>query len=150
MSSPVNHKEESIKTIFIYIVVIILLFSPRVNAIYIISNKTADTTSLSVVQLRRIYSMRQAHWQNGLPIVVFVLASKNPLHQQFCREELRLFPYQLDRIWHKLTFSGYGLAPIEVTNESELIDAVRTTKGAIGYVENLLEVNDVNIIKIDG
>jgi ABC-type phosphate transport system substrate-binding protein len=149
MSSPVNYKEENIKTIFIHIVVFILLFSPRVDAINIISNITADTTSLSVAQLRRIYSMRQVHWQNGLPIVVYVLASKHPLHQQFCREELRLFPYQLDRIWHKLSFSGFGVAPIEVENQQALIEAIRTTKGAIGYVENLSEVKDVNIIKLD-
>jgi len=149
MSSPVNYKEENIKTVFIHIVVVILLFSPRVVAINIISNITADTTSLSIAQLRRIYSMRQVHWQNGLPIVVYVLASKHPLHQQFCREQLRLFPYQLDRIWHKLSFSGFGVAPIEVENQQALIEAIRTTKGAIGYVENLSEVKDVNIIKLD-
>ncbi|MBA6392297.1 hypothetical protein H4J38_16140 [Colwellia sp. BRX10-3] len=148
MSPSVNYKDENIKSIFIYIAIVILLFSPQVNAIQIISNITADTSSLSVTQLRRIYSMRQVHWQNGIPIVVYVLASKNPLHQKFCREKLRLFPYQLDRIWHKLTFSGYGVAPIEVANESELIQAIKSTKGAIGYVENLSEVKDVNIIKI--
>ena len=119
------------------------------SAINIISNLTADTTSLSVAQLRRIYSMRQAHWHNGIPIVVYVLASKNPLHQQFCREQLRLFPYQLDRIWHKLTFSGYGVAPIEVDTQQALIEAVKTTKGAIGYVENISEVKNVNIIKVE-
>lgn len=149
MSSLGNYKEANIKTIFIHIIVVILLFSPRVNAINIISNITADTASLSVTQLRRIYSMRQVHWKNGIPIVVYVLASKNPLHQQFCREQLRLFPYQLDRIWHKLTFSGYGVAPIEVETQQALIEAIRTTKGAIGYVENLSEVKDVNIIKIN-
>ncbi|MFT5634639.1 MAG: hypothetical protein ACI89T_000065 [Cognaticolwellia sp.] len=148
MSPSVNYKDEIIKSIFIHIAIVILLFSPQVNAINIISNITADTSSLSVTQLRRIYSMRQVHWQNGIPIVVYVLVSKNPLHQKFCREQLRLFPYQLDRIWHKLTFSGYGVAPIEVANESELIQAIKSTKGAIGYVENLSEVKDVNIIKI--
>lgn len=126
-----------------------MFFSPQVYAINVISNVTADTPSLSVTQLRRIYSMRQIHWQNGTPIVVYVLASKDPLHQRFCKEQLRLFPYQLDRIWHKLTFSGYGVAPIEVADQQALIAAVKSTKGAIGYVENLLEVQDVNIIKID-
>ncbi|MGB2741425.1 MAG: hypothetical protein WBC60_12830 [Cognaticolwellia sp.] len=126
-----------------------MLFSPQAYAINVISNVTADTTSLSVTQLRRIYSMRQVHWQNGTPIVVYVLASKNTLHQTFCKEKLRLFPYQLDRIWQKLTFSGYGVAPIEVATQQALIEAVKSTKGAIGYVENLSEVKDVNVIKID-
>lgn len=149
MSLYVKNKDGVIKTIFIRIAFVILLFSPQVEAINIISNITADTALLSTTQLRRIYSMRQAHWKNGTPIVVFVLASKDPLHQKFCKEQLRLFPYQLDRIWHKLTFSGYGVAPIQVANESELIKAVKSTKGAIGYVENLLEVKDVNVIKIN-
>jgi hypothetical protein len=149
MSFYVKNKDEVIKTIFIQIAFVILLFSPQVEAISIISNITADTAFLSTAQLRRIYSMRQVHWKNGTPIVVFVLASKDPLHQKFCKEQLRLFPYQLDRIWHKLTFSGYGVAPIQVANESELIKAVRSTKGAVGYVENLLEVEDVNVIKIN-
>jgi ABC-type phosphate transport system substrate-binding protein len=126
-----------------------LFFSPQVYAINVISNVTTDTQSLSVTQLRSIYSIRQTHWQNGTPIVVYVLASKDPLHQRFCKEQLRLFPYQLDRIWHKLTFSGYGVAPIEVADQKTLIEAVKSTKGAIGYVEHLLEVQDVNIIKID-
>lgn len=128
---------------------VILLLSPQAYSIDIISNSTADTASLSVTQLRRIYSMRQVRWPNGTPIVVYVLASNHSLHQQFCQEQLRLFPYQLDRIWNKLTFSGYGVAPIKMATEDELIEAVRSTKGAIGYVENLSEVNDVNIIKID-
>lgn len=126
-----------------------MFFSPQVYAINVISNVTTDTQSLSVTQLRSIYSIRQTHWQNGTPIVVYVLASKDPLHQRFCKEQLRLFPYQLDRIWHKLTFSGYGVAPIEVADQKTLIEAVKSTKGAIGYVEHLLEVQDVNIIKID-
>ena len=148
MSFYVNYKDEIIKTIFFKIAVVILLFSPQVYAINIISNITADTASLSVTQLRRIYSMRQLHWQNGTPIVVYVLASNNPLHQQFCKQQLRLFPYQLDRIWNKLTFSGYGVAPIEVATQQELIKAIKLTKGAIGYVDNLSEVKDVNVIKI--
>ena len=144
----INYKDEIIKVILLKIAIIILLFSSPVYAINIISNITADTASLSVNELRRIYSMRQAHWKNGTPIVVYVLASKSPLHQKFCKEQLRLFPYQLDRIWNKLTFSGYGVAPIEVASESELIKAIKSTKGAIGYVENLSEAKDVNVIKV--
>jgi hypothetical protein len=93
--------------------------------------------------------MRQVHWNNGTPIVVYVLAKENPLHQAFCKEQLRLFPYQLERIWHKLTFSGYGLAPIQVASEAELITAVESTKGAIGYMSRTGGSQNVVIIKIN-
>jgi ABC-type phosphate transport system substrate-binding protein len=130
--------------------VLAMLFgSPASYAIEVITNITADTASITTTQLRRIYSMRQVKWANGVPITIFVLSSTNITHQKFCKETLRLFPYQLDRIWNKLTFSGMGIAPTMVKSEEELIKAVKSTTGAIGYVENIDEVSDVNLLKID-
>jgi ABC-type phosphate transport system substrate-binding protein len=126
-----------------------LIGSPVTHAIDVITNITADTASITTAQLRRIYSMRQVKWANGVPITVFVLSSNNITHQKFCKETLRLFPYQLDRIWNKLTFSGMGIAPTIVSNKEELIKAVKSTTGAIGYIENINEVSDVNVLKID-
>jgi ABC-type phosphate transport system substrate-binding protein len=123
--------------------------SPVTFAVDVITNITADTASITTAQLRRIYSIRQIKWANGVPITIFVLSSSNVTHQQFCKETLRLFPYQLDRIWHKLTFSGMGIAPILVDSKEELIEAVKLTTGAIGYIENINEVSDVNILKIN-
>lgn len=93
--------------------------------------------------------MRQVKWPNGVPITIFVLSSNNITHQKFCKETLRLFPYQLDRIWNKLTFSGMGIAPTRVNSKEELIKAVKSTTGAIGYIESINEVSDVNVLKID-
>jgi len=126
-----------------------LIGSPVTHAIDVITNITADTASITTAQLRRIYSMRQVKWANGVPITVYVLSSNNIIHQKFCKETLRLFPYQLDRIWNKLTFSGMGIAPTPVKNMEELIKAVKSTTGAIGYIENINEVSDVNVLKID-
>jgi len=130
--------------------VLVMLFgSPVTYAVDVITNITVDTASITTAQLRRIYSMRQVKWANGIPITIFVLSSSNETHQKFCKETLRLFPYQLDRIWHKLTFSGMGVSPTLVNTKEELIKAVKSTTGAIGYIENINEVSDVNILKID-
>jgi ABC-type phosphate transport system substrate-binding protein len=130
--------------------VLAMLFgSPTVSAVEVITNSSADIASITTTQLRRIYSMRQVKWANGVPITIFVLSSTTKIHQQFCKETLRLFPYQLDRIWNKLTFSGMGIAPTIVSSEQELIQAVKSTTGAIGYIENINEVSDVNLLKID-
>jgi ABC-type phosphate transport system substrate-binding protein len=130
--------------------VLVMLFgSPATYAVEVITNIAADTASVTTTQLRRIYSLRQVKWANGVPITIFVLSSKHATHQKFCKETLRLFPYQLDRIWYKLTFSGMGIAPTVVKSEKELIKAVKSTTGAIGYVVNIDEVSDVNLLKVD-
>ncbi|MFT5296913.1 MAG: ABC-type phosphate transport system substrate-binding protein [Colwellia sp.] len=130
--------------------VLVMFFgSPATHAVVVITNITADKASITTTQLRRIYSMRQVRWSNDVPITIFVLSSTSTIHQKFCKETLRLFPYQLDRIWNKLTFSGMGVSPTIMESEEELIQAVKSTTGAIGYIENMDGVSDVNVLKID-
>lgn len=47
-----------------------------------------------------------------------------------------MFPYQLNRIWHKLTYSGLGIAPTVVQSEQELVNAIINTPGSIGYIDD--------------
>jgi len=116
---------------------------------YVITHKSVEVKELSSSQLRRIYSMRQLRWSNNIPIVVFVLPSAHETHKTFSKETLHIFPYQLDRIWNKLTFSGLGVAPRIVETQAELVHAVSTTRGAIGYVEIMdKEIQHVNVITI--
>ena len=114
----------------------------------IIVHPSVVETHLSTIQLRRIYTMRQVRWLDNSPIVVFVLSSKNQLHQKFSKEILQMFPYQLDRIWHKLTFSGLGVAPIKVDSQEELIKLVKQTPGAIGYADRIDNEEGLHVIKI--
>ena len=96
--------------------------------------------------------MRQLRWADNSAIVVYVLPSKHNIHKKFSKDVLHIFPYQLDRIWNKLTFSGLGVAPTVIKTQIELLLAVSITPGSIGYVENYnnnfdKEV-DVNVIEI--
>lgn len=103
---------------------------------------------LTTSQLRRIYTMRQIQWADGRRITVYVLPRQHALHLRFSKERLQMFPYQLDRIWNKLTYSGLGVAPITVNTPEDLLEAVKKTPGAIGYVENTQGMGAVNVVQI--
>lgn len=111
---------------------------------------SVNESILTPSQLRRIYTMRQIHWSDGHRITVFTLPRKHALHLRFSKERLQMFPYQLDRIWNKLTYSGLGVAPITVNSPQELLDAVKKTPGAIGYVEKIMDEELVRVAKIEG
>ena len=137
----------SIKSILISLIVVTALFSsPIAYSAKVIANKAVAPITQS--QLRRIFSMRQLQWTNGQKIVVFVLPSSHPLHQNFSKNELGIFSYKLDRIWNKLIFSGLGTAPIVVDTPQVLLEAVINTAGAIGYVDDSTIVKDAYVIKI--
>lgn len=114
----------------------------------IIANPSVKTQSLDKDQARRIFTMYQTNWSNAEPIVVYVLASQNQVHQLFSREVLGLFPYQLDRIWNKLVFSGLGEAPIKVNTEQEMLEKISQQPGAIGYVMSAQLPSDVQVISL--
>lgn len=140
------NKDKGIRRILIkYFIVYLLFIAWPSQAIEVIANNTVEVTSLKTAQLRRIYSMRQLRWADNSAIVVYVLPSKHLLHKKFSKDVLRIFPYQLDRIWNKLTFSGLGVAPTIIKTQAELLHAVSTTPGAIGYVEKIDNEQEIAI-----
>ncbi|MGJ8691029.1 MAG: hypothetical protein ACSHW0_00960 [Thalassotalea sp.] len=104
--------------------------------------------SLTTYQIRQIYTMRQHNWQNGQAIVVYTLSSDALLHQKFSKNVLKIFPYQLDRVWRKLTYSGLGKVPIVMNSIDELKAAVKKTPGSIGYIDKLVKGETFDVIEI--
>ena len=99
----------------------------------IVSPSLAEIT-LDRSLLRAVFTMRVREWPDGTPVRVFVLPDDNPLSDRFYRERLGMYSYVLRRAWDRMVFTGTGLAPTVVRSESEMIELVRSTPGAIGFV----------------
>ncbi|WP_426415314.1 hypothetical protein [Aestuariirhabdus sp. LZHN29] len=99
----------------------------------IIANPAVPVAELSFQQLKAIFTSRQNFWPSGERITLFVLPASHPLQQAFCREQMRLYCYQLERSWQRLLYSGFGTAPQQVASEDELVGKVASTPGAIGF-----------------
>jgi len=112
---------------------LICLMSPLSQAAELIANPSVSIDSLSASNARNIFTMRNQHWPDGSPIKVFVLRDESPLHKQFSKTNLHVFPYKLRRIWDRNIYSGTGNAPTTVDSEEEMIEAIATHPGAIGY-----------------
>jgi ABC-type phosphate transport system substrate-binding protein len=127
-------------------------FSFSVNSqeskVRVIAHPSVLIDELSTSQIRRIFSMRQSVWPNQQAVVVFVLNEQNISHQIFSKKVLAMFPYQLERIWNKLVFSGLGERPIEVKDEQEMLAKIKNQPGAIGYVVFSPVDNGVKSIEI--
>ena len=102
----------------------------------LIAHPDVDVQSLSQNEARLYISMRLNQWPNGERVRVFVLPDNHPLHERAVKGILGLYPYQLRRAWDRQLFSGTGQAPVVVSTESELIDRVARTPGALGYAES--------------
>lgn len=144
--SVMKSKGLTIKHLCLLILLVVGAFCSRAEAAYVVSHPAVETKQLTTAQLRRIYTMRQTTWPDGQGIVVYTLPSSHPTHQEFTKTELKIFPYQLDKMWIKLTFSGLAQPPVKVNSMEELIEAVKSTPGAIGYVDKSSPLDGLNVI----
>ena len=116
-------------------------------AIEIIANPGVAVQNLPINSARSMFGMRQLSWSDGQQVRVFVLPDRHPLHIDFCKEVLNMYPYQLRQSWDRLIYSGMGQAPIEVNSEEEMLMLVARTPGAIGYLRKA-NTNAVHSISI--
>ena len=112
----------------------------------VVVNNDVNITSLSRSDVREIFTSRKQYWSGESKITVFVLDSDTTAHQAFCRQVLNMFPYQLDRLWNQIIYSGQGERPKTVESEAALLHAVASTPGAIGYLYD--EATSVNVHEV--
>lgn len=114
----------------------------------LIAHPDVGVESMSVNEARLYITMRLRTWPDETPVTVFVLPDDSPVHDRFTRDALRLFPYQLRRVWDKQLFAGTGQVPVTVSTESEMLQRVATTPGALGYIGSLEADGDVRQVRL--
>jgi ABC-type phosphate transport system substrate-binding protein len=102
----------------------------------IIVNKTVPIAQHTLADTRAIFAMRKRVWPNGKQIIVFSLSDSSSTHKDFVKNNLRIFPHQLRRVWDRLIFAGTGEAPIQLDSEQDMIDKIANTPDSIGYIQN--------------
>ncbi len=112
----------------------------------IIVNASVPQSACTVNDLRAIFAIQRPTWSNGERIHVFVLADDDPLHREFTKTRLNMFPHQFRRIWDRLLFSGTGQPPKEVSSPKEMIEKISTIPNSIGYAESAPENDSIRIM----
>lgn len=110
-------------------------------------NQSAPSSELSDAALRSIFSMRLTLWPDGSRIQVVVLEDAHPLHRQFSKSILGLFPYQLRQLWDRGVFSGTGEAPLQATSEEQMLEILMTTPGSIGYLLQQPVTEEIHLVE---
>lgn len=124
------------------------LFVAAADGPVVISHPSVSTQSLSRDAVLAMFAMHSRRWSDGQRVKVFVLEKSHPIHKVFATEVLGTYPYQLERIWRRLVYSGTGRAPQVCADEQEMLRNVMNTPGAIGYV-GTVKGGGLNVIRID-
>ncbi|WP_245392729.1 hypothetical protein [Salinicola halimionae] len=118
-------------------------------AVIIIANPAVQQSSLPLETLRAVFAMRQRTLPGGQAVHVFVLPDDNPVHEEFSKKILGVYPHQLRLAWDRAVFSGTGQAPNEVEDEADMLEAVASTPGSIGYIKQSSLNDQVRVLDIE-
>ncbi|MCL7941857.1 hypothetical protein M8009_16320 [Halomonas sp. ATCH28] len=117
--------------------------------ILLVAHPDVNTRQLKRDTTRAIFAMRQRTWPDGQAVRVFVLDNNHPVHARFAKEQLAVYPHQLQLAWDRMVFSGTGQAPDRVRDQAEMRERVATTPGAVGYLEREYLDDRVQVISME-
>ncbi|WP_108445492.1 hypothetical protein [Halomonas denitrificans] len=123
--------------------------SAQEMALAVVAHPDVTTQHLTRDTTRAIFAMRQRTWPDGQAVRVFVLDNNHPVHARFAKEQLAVYPHQLQLAWDRMVFSGTGQAPNRVQDQQEMLERIATTPGALGYLEREYLDDRVQVISME-
>lgn len=112
----------------------------------LIANPSVRISEISRSGLKDIYLGNITTWPNDARIYLTVL--KTEIHNHFTKEYLKKTPFQFRAFWRKRLYTGEGQLPETFRSKDELIRFIRSTRGAIGYIDGDLSVKGLKTIRI--
>lgn len=133
--------------------IILLLFSLSLlsyanaeeDKLAVIANKNIGDFKLTQDQITDIYTLNKQHWNDGTKITVFDYKGNTKSKYKFYNY-IGVPHSSIQRIWLRKQFSGKAMPPKTFRTSKEIIDEVKSTPGAIGYVPLSDVTKDVKIL----
>ncbi len=134
-----------------YLLCIVLLFafvSTSFSEILFIANKNVADEAFAKTDIKNIFLGKKAKWKDRSDIQVAILKDDNEIHNLFLKTYIKKTRSQFRWYWRTILFSGKGLLPKIFQTTEEMIDYVAQTDGAIGYIDDKTNYDNVKILKI--
>lgn len=101
----------------------------------VIVNSSNQHKSMSVEEIRRLYTNSSLAWPDGTPVTLYDLAINDPVRSVFSEAVLKKSPMNVAEEWAHLKITNQAKnPPVAIKSEALIVRRVSKEKGAIGYV----------------
>ncbi|MCP4404355.1 MAG: hypothetical protein GY801_44525 [bacterium] len=139
------------RTLYFWGIVACVLFTSTsvvdAEEIVIIAHSDVAAESLERAAISETYLGTRTRWDSGEKIRV-VMLKKVATHEQFVQDIVKTTPAKLRKLWKKVVFTGAGTPPKILKTETDLIEFVAETEGAISYIDSSTAHEGVKVISI--
>jgi len=99
----------------------------------LVVNKENPVDVLDRDTVRKIFLGKRSFWSDGHRIDVF-LQPENELHEAFTKEVLHRSTRQFKMYWRRELYSGTGLPPEKLDDDTKIKQEIALNPRAIGYI----------------
>ena len=114
----------------------------------VVVNPSNPTTNLSRAEVARLFLKKVPKWPDGQSVQPADQERVSPVRQAFSRSVHQKDVDAIASYWQVLVFSGREVPPRIVKSDAEMIQFVRDTPGAVGYVSEDVALAGVKPIAV--
>lgn len=129
-----------LRPVLVVLGTLLLVLSARAD-IAVIVNKANPVQALSNRQVAELYLGRARTFESGQYAVVVDQAGEGDVRRQFFKDISGLSLGQVTAYWMRLKFTGQVQPPHGLDGDAAVLEFVRTTPTAIGFVNSTLSVD---------
>lgn len=114
----------------------------------VITHPANPVTSLSKTEVSKILLKKVSKWDTGQWVKAVDQGGKGSVREVFTKEIHGRSLSSIKRFWQRQVFSGTDVPPPELANDKEVLEYVRKTEGALGYVSVDAPEDGVKVLDI--
>ena len=117
----------------------------------VIVNAANPVASVEARDLGRMFRKELTRWKDGSVVQPVDLRTQSPTRAAFTQQVHRRSVSAIAEFWRQQIFSGRNVPPVERASDAEVLEYVRTTPGAVGYVSAGAELGaQVKVLSVTG
>lgn len=117
------------------------------GSVVIVGHPSVRESALSKQDIKKIFLGKKRVWKDGTKIVVAINTDED-LFSRFLKKYVGKSPSQYDNFWRTKIFSGKRSSPQMLDGNQQMINFVKNTEGAIGYISTDSKLDDIKTFSI--
>lgn len=136
---------------YIFLIIILAFAFTTINAqsYKIIVNNSNNVSSITKAELANFLLKKAKVWSNGKEVFPLDLNPKSATREQLTKEILGKSIAQVLAFWQQSVFAGKATPPVELDSDNKMIEFVKNTPGAIGYVSANTNTDGVKTVPLN-
>ena len=136
--------------ITMWMLIIAALFASAAGAasFKVVVNTANPAVSMTRDEVSALFMKKTTHWPDGSAVSPVDQVDTSAVRGSFSDTVLGRHVAAIRSYWQQQIFSGREVPPVEKKSDAEVLEYVRTNRGAVGYVSNASPTVGVKVLDV--